>query len=126
MNVLAIKSNPELMSERTNPGEGIKPWDKMLLGLSLLVFVATMILAGLDSGRYQLSMHVPWSVVALGMFFMISGQTIFLIARKENKFFSTVMRIQKERGHTVCESGIYRVIRHPGYLGMIISTIVFH
>jgi len=123
MNVLAIKANPELMSERTNPGEGIKPWDKMLLGISLLVFVATMILAGLDSGRYQLSTHVPWSVVALGMFFMISGQTIFLVARKENKFFSTVMRIQKERGHTVCESGIYRVIRHPGYLGTIISTI---
>jgi protein-S-isoprenylcysteine O-methyltransferase Ste14 len=123
MNVLAIKSNPELMNERTNPGEGIKPWDKMLLGVSLLVFVATMILAGLDSGRYHLSTHVPWSVVALGMFFMISGQTIFLVARKENKFFSTVMRIQKERGHTVCESGLYRVVRHPGYLGMIISTI---
>jgi protein-S-isoprenylcysteine O-methyltransferase Ste14 len=123
MNVLTIKANPELMSERTNPGEGIKPWDKMLLGLSLLVFVATMILAGLDSGRYQWSTQVPLSVVALGIFFMISGQTIFLVARKENKFFSTVMRIQKERGHTVCESGIYSVIRHPGYLGMIISTI---
>jgi protein-S-isoprenylcysteine O-methyltransferase Ste14 len=123
MNVLAIKANPELMNERANPGEGIKPWDKFILGLSLLVFVATMILAGLDSGRYQLSPQAPWIVTALGMFFMISGQTIFLAARKENKFFSTVMRIQKDREHTVCESGLYRVIRHPGYLGMIISTI---
>ena len=54
---------------------------------------------------------------------MISGQIIFLAARNENKFFSTVMRIQKERGHTVCESGLYSVIRHPGYLGMMVSTI---
>ena len=49
------------------------------------------------------------------------GQVIFLKARKENKFFSSVVRIQTDRGHTVCDTGIYRIVRHPGYAGMIIS-----
>jgi len=35
------------------------------------------------------------------------------------------MRIQNDRGHTVCETGPYRFVRHPGYLGMIITWIGF-
>ena len=61
-------------------------------------------------------------IVIFGAFLMISGQGIFLRARSENKFFTTVVRIQTERGHSVCSSGPYRVIRHPGYLGMVLST----
>jgi protein-S-isoprenylcysteine O-methyltransferase Ste14 len=123
MNVITVQKDPELMNERSNPGEGTKPWDKILLGLSGLVFISTIILAGLDSGRYRLSPHFPWIVNAVGVALMITGQIIFLVARKENRFFSTVVRIQKDRGHTVCETGIYQVVRHPGYLGMMISTM---
>ena len=123
MNVLTLQSNPDLMSERTKPGEGTKSWDKLILGASFLVFVSTIVLAGLDSGRYRWSPQLHWGIYALGILLMISGQIAFLLARRENMFFSTVVRIQRERGHTVCDSGVYRVIRHPGYLGMMISTM---
>jgi protein-S-isoprenylcysteine O-methyltransferase Ste14 len=43
--------------------------------------------------------------------------------RSQNNFFSTVMRIQKDRGHVVCDTGLYKIVRHPGYLGMIISLM---
>jgi protein-S-isoprenylcysteine O-methyltransferase Ste14 len=33
------------------------------------------------------------------------------------------VRIQKERGHVVCDTGLYKLIRHPGYLGMAISLM---
>jgi len=33
------------------------------------------------------------------------------------------VRIQKERGHIVCDKGLYRIIRHPGYLGMTLSLL---
>lgn len=39
----------------------------------------------------------------------------------ENRFFSEVVRIQTDRGHAVSDSGPYRIIRHPDYLGNILS-----
>jgi protein-S-isoprenylcysteine O-methyltransferase Ste14 len=40
-----------------------------------------------------------------------------------NAFFSTAVRIQSERGHTVCRSGPYRFVRHPGYVGFILQSL---
>jgi protein-S-isoprenylcysteine O-methyltransferase Ste14 len=35
-----------------------------------------------------------------------------------NKFFSSVVRIQKDRGHKVIQDGPYKYVRHPGYVGI--------
>ena len=40
-----------------------------------------------------------------------------------NKFYSTIVRIQKERGHYVVTGGPYRYVRHPGYSGVILVSI---
>ena len=40
-------------------------------------------------------------------------------AMAENRFFSSVVRIQMDRGHEVCDTGPYRLVRHPGYAGSI-------
>jgi len=53
------------------------------------------------------------------------GQALFAMAKRENAFFSSTVRIQTERGHLTCDSGPYRVVRHPGYLGMLMSLIAF-
>jgi protein-S-isoprenylcysteine O-methyltransferase Ste14 len=63
----------------------------------------------------------PWSVAGLLVSFL--GMGIFLLALKENRFFSSVVRIQSDRDHTVCDSGPYKVVRHPGNAGMIIGTL---
>jgi protein-S-isoprenylcysteine O-methyltransferase Ste14 len=41
-----------------------------------------------------------------------------------NKYFSTIVRIQQERGHTVQTGGPYRFIRHPGYASMLVSYLM--
>jgi protein-S-isoprenylcysteine O-methyltransferase Ste14 len=38
----------------------------------------------------------------------------------ENRFFSSTVSIQTDRGHVVCDSGPYRIVRHPGYAGNIL------
>jgi protein-S-isoprenylcysteine O-methyltransferase Ste14 len=121
MNFWTIRNDSELMDERSKVGEGAKSWDKLILGLSGLIYLVNIVIAGLDSGRYQWSPPFHWSIYAIGIVLTIVGQVIFLTARKENKFFSTVVRIQTDRAHTVCDTGIYKVVRHPGYLGMMIS-----
>jgi protein-S-isoprenylcysteine O-methyltransferase Ste14 len=121
LNFWTIRNDSELMTERSKVGEGAKSWDKTILGLSALVYILNVVVAGLDSGRFQWSPNFHWSVYALGVVLTIVGQVVFLIARKENKFFSSIVRIQTDRGHTVCDTGIYKIVRHPGYLGMTIS-----
>jgi protein-S-isoprenylcysteine O-methyltransferase Ste14 len=121
MNYFTIHKNSELINERAKPGEGIKSWDKLLLSLSALIYVITIVLAGLDSGRFQWTSNFSWSICLSGVILTLIGQILFLTARSQNTFFSSVVRIQKERGHVVCDTGLYKFVRHPGYLGMIIS-----
>jgi protein-S-isoprenylcysteine O-methyltransferase Ste14 len=33
------------------------------------------------------------------------------------------VRIQADRGHVVCDSGPYRIVRHPGYAGNILPLL---
>jgi protein-S-isoprenylcysteine O-methyltransferase Ste14 len=40
-----------------------------------------------------------------------------------NHFFSSVVRIQTERGHRVCCTGPYAFVRHPGYLAFSLQGI---
>ena len=46
---------------------------------------------------------------------------LFFHAMMANRFFSAVIRIQKDRGHHVIDQGPYAVVRHPGYAGMVPS-----
>lgn len=125
MNFTVFKIDSGLSEERSKPGEGVKTWDKLILGLTFLVTIIIYVIAGLDSGRFHWSPEFIWIVYSVGIIFTILGQLLFLIAQKQNRFFSSTVRIQTDRGHTVCEAGLYKVVRHPAYLGQIIQTIGF-
>jgi len=125
LNYTVLRIDPELLKERSKPGEGTKNWDKIILGLSFLITISMYIIAGLDSGRYHWSPEFPMSLVLMGILLTASGQLLFLIAQKQNKFFSSTVRIQTNREHTVCETGLYKFVRHPAYLGSIIQAVGF-
>jgi len=125
LNYTVLQIDTELLEERSKPGEGTKPWDKAILGLSFLVTISMYVTAGLDSGRYHWSPDFHWSLCALGVLLTVTGQLLFLIAQKQNKFFSSTVRIQTDREHIVCDTGLYTVVRHPAYLGMIIQSVGF-
>jgi len=125
LNFTALRIDSDLMNERSKPGEGVKNWDELILGLSFLATISMYIIAGLDSGRFHWSPDFHWSIYMLGIMLTILGQLLFLIAQKQNNFFSSTVRIQTDRGHTVCESGLYKVVRHPAYLGSVFQTIGF-
>ncbi len=112
----------ELIAERSRIREGTKEWDTVLASVAmLLVQPGSLIVAGLDErlGWSQLSLTVQ--LVALAFVALGNGLVIWTMA--SNKFFSTTVRIQKERGHVVVSSGPYRYVRHPGYLAFSISGL---
>lgn len=125
LNYTVLRIDSQLLGERGKPGNNTKSWDKTILGLSFLLTIAMYVVAGLDSGRFHWSPDFPAGVYATGMVCTIVGQLLFLIAQKQNKFFSSTVRIQTDREHWVCDVGLYSVVRHPAYLGMIIQAIGF-
>ena len=125
LNYTVFRIDAELLTERSKPGEGTKKWDKAILGLLFLTTISMYITAGLDSGRYHWSPDFHWSSYLAGIILTISGQLLFLIAQKQNKFFSSTVRIQTNREHVVCETGLYKVVRHPAYLGSVIQALGF-
>ena len=125
VNNTVLQIDPELSKERSKPGENTKQWDKTILGLSFLVTVSMYIVAGLDSGRYHWSPDFHVDLCILGIILTASGQLVFLVAQKQNKFFSSTVRIQTDRNHTVCKTGLYKIVRHPAYLGSIVQALGF-
>lgn len=125
LNYTVFRIDPELLKERSKPGEGTKPWDKTILGLSFLATIGMYIIAGLDSGRWHWSPEFPLILTLTGIILTATGQLLFLIAQKQNRFFSSTVRIQSDRGHTVCDTGLYSFVRHPAYLGSLIQSLGF-
>ena len=119
---ILLGKHKELVEERSQVGEGAKGWDKVIGGISAFGGLAILILAGLDerfgwAGGIRLEVQVA-AFILLGL-----SYPLFTWAMVSNKFFSTIVRIQTDRGHTVQTGGPYRYVRHPGYLSLLCSYI---
>jgi len=106
----------DLFQERLRPGPGGKDYLHICLALPLLL--AHLILTGLDVGRFHWSL-VPFGVQVLGLVGYAFGLGVVFWAMKINRFYSSVIRIQRERGHHPITDGPYRFVRHPGYTATI-------
>jgi len=121
--IWAERRHPGLLAERVNfeKSPNIKPWDKVLAPLmAMSVAFPLVIVAGLDH-HFGWSPVFPTWLTLLGLFLIAVGYFFASWALVENRFFSGVVRIQAERGHVVCDSGPYRIVRHPGYAGNILA-----
>jgi protein-S-isoprenylcysteine O-methyltransferase Ste14 len=94
--------------------------DRVAVRILRLVALSHIIVGALDTGRWHLTTSVPAGVRAFAMTVMAAGVCMFYRAMHENRFFSAVVRVQEERGHRVIDSGPYRIVRHPGYAGLIL------
>ncbi len=54
---------------------------------------------------------------------LAAGYAICLWAMRVNRFFSSIVRIQNDRGQVVITTGPYAIIRHPGYLAGIVIVV---
>ncbi|MBI3739114.1 MAG: isoprenylcysteine carboxylmethyltransferase family protein [Chloroflexi bacterium] len=121
--LLLPRGSEELMEERSKVGEGAKWWDRYIIGmLTALSGPAILVVAGLDE-RFGWSSNLTNGIQFGSGLIVALGYLLFGWAMASNKFFSTVVRIQKDRGHTVQTGGPYRFVRHPAYAGMIAFSI---
>jgi protein-S-isoprenylcysteine O-methyltransferase Ste14 len=123
---LILTKQPDLAAERGKftKAEGAKKWDRVLVPLVALVLpLVELIVCGLDR-RWNGESRVALSVQLVATVLMIGGYALSTWALLANRFFSGVVRIQTDRGHTVISDGPYRYVRHPGYAGALIYYLM--
>ncbi len=120
--IVVIPRSPELLVERVGPRSGSKTWDTVILSLYGLAMMIMWIIAGLDL-RYGWSSGIGTVAQIVALLFVIAGHALIVWATGVNAFFSQVVRIQTERGHTVITTGPYRWVRHPAYAGSLLLLL---
>ena len=112
--------DPGLLRERMRPGGKPPP-----LGLKLftVVLLLHLVVAGLDRGRLHLSDGIPPWLQATGLAVVAAAYALVLWAMRVNRFFSSVVRIQFDRGQRVVATGPYSFVRHPGYAAGILIVL---
>jgi protein-S-isoprenylcysteine O-methyltransferase Ste14 len=124
--VFMLRLNPEIIVERGRATTSMnwKEWDKIVgIVFAVLYFIGILMVAGLDerfgwTGQMGLATHIVAFVA------YVLGSAMFSWAMISNAYFSTAVRIQDDRGHAVCNTGPYRFVRHPGYVGAILQSLV--
>jgi len=118
----AERRHPGLLAERAKlqKAPDVKPWDKVLAPLmAVSLTFPVVIVTGLDH-RFGWSTAFPTWLNTIGFILIVLGYAFAVWALGENRFFSSMVRIQTDRGHVVCDTGPYRIVRHPGYAGNIL------
>jgi protein-S-isoprenylcysteine O-methyltransferase Ste14 len=118
------KKSPSLLKERMRRKKDIKSWDKIFRAFYSIFLLVILILPGLDAVRFHWS-NVPLIAKVLAFIGYVPGFAMAFLAMRENAFLSDVVRIQEDRGHTVCTTGPYKYVRHPMYVGVILIMICY-
>jgi protein-S-isoprenylcysteine O-methyltransferase Ste14 len=119
-----VPNNPELVAERTQlKASPEAQWDRPLVGIvSLFGPISILIVAGLDQ-RLGWTSLVPPAIQLIALGIVALGSLLTIWAMVSNRYFYGHVRVEKERGHSVANSGPYQAMRHPGYAGAIIFDL---
>lgn len=124
--LLLLRINPDLVAERAAYAEkqDAKPWDRVLMPfVAIYGPLAMLVVAGLNR-RFGWQPELPPWLQITAAFLLVLASAFGTWAMLINRFFSGVVRIQHDRGHTVVSTGPYRWMRHPGYASGVLGHLV--
>ena len=120
-----VRNNPDLLPERARvgrqPGQPIT--DKLLLYAFTMSYAAMLIVSSADGSRWHVWAAPPIAIAWAGLALFAAGWWLVLRALETNPFAVRVVRYQPERGHRVIDAGVYRIVRHPMYAGLVAVMI---
>jgi protein-S-isoprenylcysteine O-methyltransferase Ste14 len=119
--VSVLRVNKDLLEERFKPPvqQGQPLADKIVVVLFLAAFVSVIVFIPLDVFRFHLMAKPGTLASSFGLVLFAVGWWIMTLALRENAFAAPVVKHQEARQHTVIDSGVYGVVRHPMYAGAV-------
>jgi protein-S-isoprenylcysteine O-methyltransferase Ste14 len=119
------RNDPALLAERYRAlgTGGQSRRDKMTVYLIVLGYVAWIVLMPLDARRFRWTPRPPLAVEVVGGVLLALSWLLLFRSFTENTFLSPLVRIQPERAHRVVSTGVYRIVRHPMYLGAVLMFV---
>ena len=106
--------NPEIFAARSRIQPGTKALDYLFIAIVIGGFFFILPVAGFDF-RFNWSQTPDW-VAWLGYLIFVASFAGAIWPPAVNRHFEPGVRIQKDRGQTVIDSGPYAIVRHPGYI----------
>lgn len=115
----------DLLLERTKPmiQRDQLAADRVLLIAFMAAYAALIAFASIDRWHLHLLPAIPAWLRIAGLAVFATGWAVVHFALEANAFAVRVVRYQADRGHAVADRGLYRVIRHPMYAGIIIVMV---
>ena len=121
--LILLKKTSKLLNERGKMQEGTKQFDKyIILTYFLFAIVITPFVAGIDI-RLNIIQSLPTFYLYIGIVLYFFSAIFSTWPMLHNPFFEGTVRIQKEKNHKVMNTGPYKIMRHPGYFGMLLGSI---
>jgi len=123
--VVLARVNPEMLNARGSVvKEGTKGFERIWIVIYPTLTFVNLVVMGFDAVRFQWS-SMPFWLAILGIIILIPACVIGTWSMAVNKFFEWTARIQDDRQQYVCTTGPYKIIRHPGYAGAIVSILAY-
>ena len=120
--IMMFLGHQETLYERGRKQDNTKSWDKILLPIiSLLTFFGIYIVAGLGNRLHWEKLPIEFFYAGIVLYLLSSVFIVWPVL--ENKHFESTSRIQNNRNQTVIKTGPYKIVRHPGYAGIVIWAI---
>jgi protein-S-isoprenylcysteine O-methyltransferase Ste14 len=115
-----MQIDPALFKERMGPviQPGQPSADRIFMVAFLTVALVWLIVTGLDQ-RFDLS-QVTIGVQITGAVLALAGMAISFWVLRENSFAAPVIKLQRDRGQRVIDTGPYHFVRHPMYSGAVL------
>ena len=117
------KTDPDLLAERMRlTARDEQPTaDKFFVPVIGAAFLGWFVVMGIDHRLHGTAFSHAVQAIGLALLFV---STVFIMwVFRTNSFAAPLVKVQRERGHHVIDSGPYAWVRHPMYSGAIIFFI---
>ena len=115
---------PNALEARMRAGRQAQPpADRLAFGYLVGALCVSFILPGLDVHYWSIFPKAGEMVRNAGLLLFVLGYILVFLAMLSNEFAAPTVHMQADAGHILADGSVYRLVRHPMYLGFLLFSV---